>query len=54
LGIDDFEVINELSRAGGRDIPGAIKELQHKKVIHTTQCGKNEMKHVVEKFLGVR
>jgi threonine synthase len=52
-GLDDFRVIDELSRAAGIKVPGAIKALERKKVIHKNQCNKNDMKKTVEKILGV-
>jgi threonine synthase len=52
-GLDDFKVIDELSKAAGIRVPGAIKALESKEIIHKNQCNKNDMKKIVEKFLGV-
>jgi threonine synthase len=52
-GLDDFRVIDELSKAAGIRVPGAIKALESKEIIHKNQCNKNDMKKTVKKFLGV-
>lgn len=52
-GLDDYEVIEELSKASGIEVPEAVKALKNKKIVHTSNCGKNEMKQMVEKFLEV-
>lgn len=52
-GLDDFEVIEELSNKAKINVPEAIKNLKSKKIVHTNKCNKNEMEQVVQKFLRV-
>ncbi|MDF2675193.1 MAG: thrC, partial [Clostridiales bacterium] len=52
-GLDDFRVIDKLSRTARINAPMAIKVLEDKRIIHNNQCNKNEMKKIVKKFLGV-
>lgn len=52
-GMDDFKVIEELSRASGFKIPEAVEALKSKEIVHSNKCNKNEMKQVIEKFLRV-
>jgi threonine synthase len=52
-GLDDFQVIEELSNIAKINVPEAIKNLKSKKIVHTKKCNKNEMEQVVQKFLRV-
>lgn len=52
-GLDDFGVIDELSRAAKIQVPDAIKDLRNKKIVHRNKCDKEDMKESIEKFLGV-
>lgn len=52
-GMEDFELIDELTKISGVAEPNAIKEIRSAKVVHDTVCQVNEMKDVVKKFLGI-
>lgn len=51
--MDDFALIDELSRIGNVAIPNAIEEIRTAPILHDTQCEINEMKQVVKNFLGM-
>ena len=51
--MEDFDLIDELTKISGVAEPNAIKEIRTAKVLHDTVCEVNEMKDVVKKFLGV-
>ena len=51
--LDDFELINELSRKTGLKVPISIDDLKNKKVIYKNVCNKESMKSVVNNFLKV-
>jgi len=49
--MDTFELIKELSRLSGTDIPEGIRDLRTKPVLHRTVCEKGDMKQEVERLL---
>ncbi|MCM1125588.1 MAG: threonine synthase [Lachnospiraceae bacterium] len=49
----DFELVDELCRLSGTEIPEAIKEIRQAPVLHDHVCEKGEMKQTVLKFLGI-
>lgn len=49
----DFELVDELSRLAKVAVPDAINEIRTAPVLHDTVCGKEEMKAVVKRFLGI-
>ncbi|MCR5153783.1 MAG: threonine synthase [Lachnospiraceae bacterium] len=51
-GMEDFALMDELSRTSGTAIPAAIEEIRTAKVLHTTVCDKVMMQSVVEKILS--
>ena len=51
--MEDFALIDELSRIGNVAIPRAIEEIRTAPVLHDKQCDTNEMKQVVTDFLGM-
>ena len=51
--MEDFDLIDELTKISGVAEPNAIKEIRTAKVLHDTVCEVNEMKDIVKKFLGV-
>lgn len=51
--IDDFKVMDELSKTAKLPIPEAIKNLQYKKIVHNNLYKKDEMKIAVKKFLNM-
>lgn len=51
--MDDFALVDELSRIGNVRIPGAIEEIRTAPVLHDIQCDKCEMKEAVKNFLGL-
>lgn len=52
-GVDDFELVDELSRISGVKVPGAIGEIREAPILHTHVCEKTEMKQAVTDFLGI-
>ena len=52
-GMNDLELIDELSALSGTGIPKAIQEIRTAPVRHTTVCEVNAMKETVLAFLGV-
>lgn len=49
----DFELADELSKLANVKVPRAIEEIRTAPVLHNTVCGKEDMKAVVMKFLGI-
>ena len=49
---DEFEIIQLLARESNLDIPAAIENLMDKEILHKNNCYKDQMKDMVEKFLG--
>lgn len=50
-GLNSFELISEMNRLSGLEIPKGIKGLEKKPILHNTVCEKHEMKSQVEKIL---
>ena len=51
--VDEFELIDELSRISGTEIPGAIKEIRSAQIRHNRECDADKMKDMVKGILGV-
>ena len=51
--MDDFTLVDELSRIGNVKVPQAIEEIRNAKILHNTVCEVEEMKKVVKQFLGM-
>jgi len=51
--MEDFALIDELSRIGNVAIPNAIEEIRTAPILHDKQCEIGEMKTVVKDFLGM-
>lgn len=49
----DFELIDELARISGVEVPNAIEEIRTAPVRHKTVCEVEDMKKTVKGFLGV-
>ena len=52
--LDDFSLVDELSRISGTAIPKAVEELRTAPVLHDTVVEKDEMKFIVKKILDVK
>ena len=52
-GMDDFALIDELSRISGTGIPKAVEEIRTAPVLHNTVCKTEDMQKEVEKVLGI-
>ncbi|MGH4117587.1 threonine synthase [Clostridium sp.] len=52
-GFDDFELINELSKHTGLNVPSSIENLKDKEIIFKNVCNKENMKNVINDFLKV-
>ncbi|MBZ9634471.1 threonine synthase [Clostridium sp. FP1] len=53
VGLNDFELIKQLSRMTKIDIPAGIVDLEKRPVLHKTKCAKNEMQMQIEKILNI-
>lgn len=51
--MDDFALVDELSRISNVRVPDAIEEIRTAPVVHDIQCDKSEMKEAVEAFLNL-
>ncbi|MBQ9765137.1 MAG: threonine synthase [Lachnospiraceae bacterium] len=49
----DFDLIDELTKLSGVEIPNAVKEIREAEILHKTVCDPADMKKEVLKFLGV-
>ena len=52
-GMDDFGLIDELSRISGTKVPQAIEEIRSAKVLHDKVIEKEQMEASVREFLGI-
>ena len=50
---DEFELVDELSRISGTEIPKAIEEIRNADIRHRRECGADQMKETVKDILGV-
>jgi len=53
VGLNDFELIKELSIITNEVIPAGIKDLENRPVLHKTVCKKDEMQIQIEKILNI-
>ena len=51
--MEDFALVDELSRIGNVEVPQAIEEIRNAKVLHNTVCEVAEMPDVVRSFLKI-
>ena len=51
--MDDFTLVDELSKIGNVEVPQAIEEIRSAKIRHNTVCEVDEMPAVVKQFLGM-
>ena len=51
--MDDFELVDELSKIAKVKVPGAIEEIRTAPILHDTQCDVDKMKDTVKSFLGI-
>ena len=51
--VDEFELIDELSRISGTEIPGAIQEIRNAQIRHNRECDADKMKETVKEILSV-
>ena len=51
--MEEFELIDELSKIGNVKIPNAIEEIRNAPVRHKATCEVDEMPKVVKEFLGM-
>ena len=51
--MDDFLLIDELSKVSKTNIPKAVEEIRQAPVLHTTVCETQDMQKSVEKILGI-
>lgn len=52
--MEDFALVDELSKLANVKVPNAIEEIRTAPVLHDTVCDKEDMKSVVMKFLGIQ
>lgn len=51
--MSDFELVDELSKISGVEVPQAIEDIRSAKVLHETVCEVNEMQKIVKDFLNI-
>ena len=51
--MDDFALIDELSKGSGVSIPQAVEEIRTAPVLHDTVCETADMQKTVETILGL-
>ena len=51
--MEEFELIDELSKIGNVKIPNAIEEIRNAPIRHKATCEVDEMPRVVKEFLGM-
>ena len=51
--VDEFELIDELSRISGTAVPKAIEEIRNAEIRHKRECDAGAMKETVKEILGV-
>lgn len=51
--MEDFDLVDLLSKMSKVEIPGAIEEIRTAPIVHDHVCEKNEMKQMVKNFLGI-
>lgn len=52
IGLNDFELIKQLSEITNIDIPAGIVDLENRPVLHKTKCEKDDMQMQIEKILN--
>ena len=52
--MDDFALVDELSRISCVPVPRAVEEIRTAPVLHRIECEKDGMKKAVEEFLGLK
>jgi threonine synthase len=52
-GVDEFLLIEKLAEISGQEVPGAIKGIAKRKILHTRVCRQTQMKDVVWDILGM-
>ena len=52
--MEDFELIDELSRIADVEVPKAVEEIRTASVLHTAQCDVDEMEATVKKWLNIQ
>ena len=53
-GQDDFELIEELHKVSGTEIPNAVKEIMNAEIRHNTECDVDQMEQTVKDILGIK
>ncbi len=51
--MSEFELVDELSKISGVEVPQAIEDIRSAKILHDTVCEVNEMKNTVKSFLNM-
>ena len=51
--LEEFALIDELSKIACVDVPNAIEEIRNAEILHTRECDADKMKEAVKAILGV-
>ncbi len=51
--MEDFELVDELSRISHTAVPKAIEEIRNANVVHDRVCNANQMTEMVQEILGI-
>lgn len=52
-GRDEFELLKELEKTSGTEMPKAVKELLNAEILHKRECDADRMKETVREILGI-
>lgn len=50
---DEFELLGELKRVSGTELPGAIREILDANILHTLECDADKMEETVKNLLNL-
>lgn len=50
---DEFSLLEELKKASGRELPGAIREILDADILHTAECDVDNMEQMVRNLLNI-
>ena len=51
--LEEFDLIDELSKVSCVDVPNAIEEIRNAEILHTRECDADKMKEAVKAVLGL-
>ena len=52
-GMDEFSLIEVVSKISGLKIPPTLKDLERREILHKTVCRTDQMRDVISDILGI-